>query len=234
MRSWVLGQRTLVMVRANDQGARVSVAAEGLVDGADYLVIGTTSDGPCGTAPSTLNRTFSLRIDGSMVDSDGTFFVGMVSGTIWTTTDFIRIKRVGGTAPVCGPTTRFDVGVTPADGAYARFPNGDADYLVLLERIAPGEARVTVALGDINGDGVDLRVRGSTANCGAGGGTTTFNLTIPDRQLSAFWSETLSMTQMQLNNTRSIRIRALTGGDAADWYWATCRPGIIMANTEGD
>ncbi len=236
LRSWVLGERTIVVLRANDQGARVSVAVDGLVDGADYLAIGTTSDGDCGTAPSTANRTLSLRIDGSMVDEDGTFFVGQVTGTIWTTTDFIRIKRVGGAAPVCGPTNRFDLG-TPAELDYARFPNAGEDYFVLAERTAPGEARVSVALGDVTGDGavdgVDLAVRGSTASCGAGGGTTVFRYELDDVVVSSFRSQTFAVSQTRLNTMRSVRIRALSGGSGTDWFWAVCRP-IIVANTEGD
>lgn len=230
-RVWQPGKHALVVIKATDAGAQLSAAIEGLAEGGRYRIIGTTGDGSCTASITSANRTFSFDLVGGSATAD-TYFLGTANGGVWKTTEFIRVRWVGGTDWACHAVDHFRVGPDIHDLAVNSFvfDDGSVRAIVSAERISSGRTRLSVAVGDINGDGpVDLVVRGDSKRCGRAGGDTLFKLKLEDVPVSSFRTRTVDMTQQQFEKLRSFRIRSLTGQQGQDWFGAACRKGVLVA-----
>jgi hypothetical protein len=226
-RVWEPGHRALLMAEAVSGGARVSAAIKGLEPGTQYRIIGTNESGDCSTRVTEANRTFALSVQGN-TQANGTFFIGNVNGGIWKATNFIRIREIGGPTWACRASYQLTLGPDVASFAFSRFvSDGALTGIVAVQRLANGRARVSVAVGDVNGDGVDdISVRGSPNACGTPTGTVTFALKLENPVMSSFKSTTIDLTQNELDGLRSVRIRKLTGDTAQDWFPA-CRKASV-------
>lgn len=226
-RVWGPGHKALVIIQRVSGGARISAAIKGLEPGTDYRIIGTNENGDCSTPVTDGNRTFVMSVTGN-TQANGTFEIGAVSGVIWKQTNFVRIRELGGDVWSCGHVDSLAVDPTDANIIYARFVSGgDLHGIVAVQRLSNGRARVSVAVGDVNGDGSDdLLVRASPKACGTPQGTVAFAYKLENVLISSFKSTTIEMTQAELDGLRSIRIRKLTGDTGQDWFPACRRASV--------
>jgi hypothetical protein len=231
-RTWSPGRKALIVLeRRPGGGARIVGAINGLQNGAKYDIIGTNATGSCGSAVTAGNRTFMLTVLGN-TQANGTWFMGSANGGVWKTTQYIRIREQGGGVWSCRQAKPVVVDPNNPNVVYARFASeGELRGMVLVEQLASNRARVFVAAGDVNGDGVDdLSVSGSPNECGTPPGTALFALKLENVLISSFKEATLdlNLTQGKLDGLRSVRIRRLTGNSGQDWFPA-CRPSVLIA-----
>jgi len=231
-RTWSPGHKALIVLEGRQGGgARVVGAVKGLENGTTYDVIGTNENGSCGNAVTAGNRTFILSVLGN-TQANGTWFMGSTNGGVWKTTQFIRIREQGGDVWSCARARPVVVDPNNPNVVYARFASeGELHGMVLVEKLANNRARVSVAVGDVNGDGTDdVSVMGSPKACGRPQGTVTFALKLENVLISSFKEATLdlTLTQGKLDGLRSVRIRKLTGDSGQDWFPA-CRKSILIA-----
>jgi hypothetical protein len=229
-RVWQPGHKALIVLESRPGGgARIVGAVKGLENGATYDIIGTNENGSCGSAVTAGNRTFILSVLGN-TQANGTWFIGSANGGVWKTTNFIRIREHGGDVWSCARAKPVVVDPNNPNVVYARFASGgELQGMVLVEQLANDRARVFVAMGDVNGDGVDdLSVRGSPNACGSPQGTAAFALKLENVLISSFKSTTVELTPSQLGGLASVRVKKLTGDSGLDWFPA-CRESILTA-----
>ena len=229
-RSWGAGHKALIVLEGRqDGGASVVGAVKGLENGTTYDIIGTNEAGSCGNAVTAGNRTFVLSVLGN-TQANGTWFIGSANGGVWKTTRFIRIREQGGDVWSCRQAEPVVVDPNNPNVVYARFASeGELHGMVLVEQLANDRARVFVAMGDVNGDGVDdLSVRGSPTACGTPQGAATFALKLENVLSSSFKSTTVDLPPSQLGGLASVRVRKLTGDSGRDWFPA-CQESILIA-----
>lgn len=228
--TWSPGQKALIVLESRPGGGgRIVGAVKGLENGTTYDIIGTNANGSCGNAVTAGNRTFILSVLGN-TQANGTWFMGSTSGGAWKTTQFIRIREHGGDVWSCARAKPVVVDPNNPNVVYARFASeGELHGMVLVEQLANDRARVFVAVGDVNGDGVDdLSVTGSPNACGNPQGAASFALKLENVLVSSFKSTTVDLTPSQLGGLESVRIRKLTGDSGRDWF-PVCQKSILTA-----
>jgi hypothetical protein len=229
-RVWSPGHKALIVLEGRPGGgARIVGAIKGLDSGAMYDIIGTNASGSCGSAVTAANRTFKLSVLGN-TQANGTWFMGSANGGVWKSTQYIRIREQGGGVWSCRQASPVVVDPNNPNVVYARFASeGELHGMVLVEQLANDRARVFVAAGDVNGDGVDdLSVRGSPNACGSPQGNVSFSYKLENVLISSFKSTTVEVTPDQLAGLKSVRIQRLTGNSGQDWFPA-CRPSVLIA-----
>ena len=224
-RVWKPGHKALIAVRATDQGAEIVGAFKGLDENAQYRVIGTNGDGNCQAPVTAANRTFRFTVEGR---PEVSFYVGTANGGVWKNTAFVRIRLVGGDTWACARVRQIVVDPNNPNVVYARMlADGSVRMLTFVEQLDADSARVFVAVGDVNGDGVDLVVRGNDAACG-NPGTTLWQVMFSDVLVSSMRSVVVDMAAQDVGTLKSVRVKALTGAQGQDWFYWACRRPILI------
>ena len=221
-RVWDGNHRGLVLYdlidHDNDTG-RVTWALHGLTANATYRIV-LTSVG-CAADPIESDVIFvALAAAGGAGNSFGSFS-GTANGS-WRGPNSLRVWRVGGGEWECTTVARFHTPdqQTSAQAGYARFAGSDPlTGLVYVRQRPAGGTRVTVALKGFHA-GDDYAVRGSTATCGAAGGTRLFGLRINNVASSVFATAVFDDSNMvhALSSARAKNLDGAQGNDCAAFH----------------